>query len=155
MTDFSILEFIAKLAEAEEKMQEAVRHGLTKAAEIVEAEAKESIGTYQDAAGPFVPWAELADATKSDRVAQGFSENEHELRTGELRDGIGHSVEMAGSASGTAVVGSASDVMVYQELGTSRMPPRSILGGAAVRKTDEVVDVLAKAVLHGLTGRHG
>ena len=34
---------------------------------------------------------------------------------------------------------------VYQELGTSKMPPRSFLGGAAFAKQAEVLEVLGQA----------
>jgi hypothetical protein len=52
----------------------------------------------------------------------------------------------------SAEVGSNSDIMVYQELGTAHIPPRSILGGAAARKEDEVVKVLGSGVIAALIG---
>ncbi|WP_214680105.1 hypothetical protein, partial [Escherichia coli] len=44
-----------------------------------------------------------------------------------------------------AHVGSNDDKAVWQELGTSRgIPPRSFLGGAAVRKSAEVRDIIGR-----------
>lgn len=121
---------------------------LERAAVLIENDAKASVGEYQVAAGPFVEWARLADATKADRVAKGFPEDEPELRTGALRDSIQHQ-----TGTHEAHVGSDALVMVYQELGTAKMPPRSILGGAAVRKADEVRDLVGDAVVAHIAGK--
>jgi phage gpG-like protein len=114
---------------------------------VVEKEAKAEIGHYQGAAGPFSAWPELADATKEDRLKSGFSENDPLLRTGELRDSIEHTAGVD-----EAVVGSNSDIAVYQELGTQHIPPRSFLGGAAVRKGEEVANILGRHVVKALAG---
>ena len=150
MPDMTLAGFIAFLANAPHEIEEASHRGLEKAARIVEAEAKREIGTYQGQAGPFAAWAELTEATKADRVAKGFTENDPLLRTGDMRDTIGHRV-----AGHEAVVGSDSDIAVYQELGTSRIPPRSFLGGAAFRKAEEVAQTLGHAAVLGLVGRGG
>jgi hypothetical protein len=133
------------LAAAVEEQHAALDH----AAAVVQKEAKAIVGNYQDGAGPFAPWAELADSTKDDRVRQGFTENDPELRTGDLRDGIERRV-LDGH---TAVVGSDSDVMVYQELGTAKMPPRSMLGIAAVHKGEHVANILGEGVARALVGK--
>src|SRR5690348_3170601 len=100
----------------------AMEHGehaaLEKAAVEVEKRAKDKIGEYQDAVGPFEKWRELADSTKADRVRKGFPENEPLLRTGEMRDSIEHKV-----ADHEAHIGSDNSIALYQELGTSRIPP--------------------------------
>lgn len=143
----TLTQFIARVAAADLAMKAAEGRALKRAAQIVEAEAKREIGHYQAAIGPLAAWAELADATKADRVRQGFSENDPLLRTGELRDSISHAV-----GDREAVVGSNSDVAAWQELGTERIPPRSFLGGAALRKLDEVGKALAGAPIAALTG---
>lgn len=122
---------------------------LERAARVVEKEAKSLIGEYQPQAGPFAPWAELADATKDDRVRQGFEENEPLLRTGEMRDSIHHVVDYE-----SAVIGSDDEKAEWQELGTNRIPPRSFLGGAAVNKADVVANILGDEVVFSLTGQH-
>ena len=115
---------------------------LDAAAASIEREAKAEIGTYQRSdMGPFQPWAELKDATKQERVRLGFTENDPLLRTGELRDSISRKVHGL-----DAVIGSDSDVMVYQELGTRTIPPRSVLGLAASRKTQDVLELFGESV---------
>lgn len=140
MSEFSILSFIEHLGVMGAELVVAEAEGLHKAAEIVKAEAKASVGEYQPQSGPFAAWAPLADATKVDRVSQGYPEDEPELRSGALRDSIESTVL---PNMREAEVGSDSDVMVYQELGTAKMPPRSILGGAAARREQDVVDLLS------------
>lgn len=148
MTDMSLAGFIGFLAGAHERIEDATHRGLEKAARIIESEAKAEIGTYQGQAGPFAAWQELADATKADRVAQGFKENDPLLRTGDMRDSIGHVV-----SGHEAAVGSDSDIAVFQEMGTSKIPPRSFLGGAAFRKAEDVAKVLGHSAVMGLVGR--
>lgn len=148
MPDMTLLGFIAHLAHFAHRLHEEQRKGFERAAKIVEAEAKKELGTYQGAAGPFSAWAELADATKDDRVAKGFSENDPGLRTGEMRDHISHTSDGEG-----AVVGSDDDKMVWFELGTSKQPPRSVLGMAAVHKEHEVAQVLGQHVVTALIGK--
>ncbi len=141
----SFLAFAAKLA-VETRI--AGNLGLRDGGRVIMREARDEIGKYQGAAGPFAPWKELAAMTKAERVELGFSENEPLLRTGGLRDSIGLT-----AGDGHAEVGSDSDIAVDQELGTRRIPPRSFLGGAAVRKEAEVVDIMAGAVVNVLAGR--
>lgn len=143
----SLLAFAEHVGKVAVELVIAEHEGLERACIIVETEAKASIGEYQGQAGPFAAWAELADATKADRSAQGYPDNEPELRSGETRDSIEHKV-----VGKDGWVGSDSEILEYQELGTSHMPARSILGGAAFRKTDEVVHVIAADVVLALMG---
>lgn len=152
MKEISLSGFLAKLVTMESVVHHETAKALELAARVVEKEAKAEIGHYQAAAGDFAAWAELAPRTKAERVALGFTENDPLLRTGGLRDSIGHEVEMKGIASGEAVVGSTSDIAVYQELGTERIPPRSFLGGAAVRKSSKVAEICGAGVVKALVG---
>lgn len=152
MNEMSLLEFAALLPRLAVEAVAAEHEALEYAARVVEKEAKDAVGHYQEASGPFAAWAELADATKADREHQGYPANEPELRTGELRDSIEHTVGASLSGAHSAEIGSNSDVMVYQELGTPKMPPRSILGGAAARKEKEVVEILGGTVFAALVG---
>ena len=152
MREMSLAGFIAHLAAMEIDVHHETQRALERAAIVVETEAKAEIGHYQDGAGPFAAWAELADSTKDDRVAHGYSENDPLLRDGTMRASIEHAVHMTGITSGEADIGSNSDIAVYQELGTSRIPPRSFLGGAAVRKSDEVARICGECVVTALVG---
>ena len=121
----------------------AAHEGVIKGGEIIRDEAKAEIGHYQGEAAPFKAWDALAERTKKDRVRKGFSEDEPLLRTGGLRD----SIEVVAEGA-EASVGSALKVALYQEMGTEKdgsphIPPRSFLGGAAVRKQDEAINAMA------------
>lgn len=148
MSSFSAAQAAAHFAAMIEKVHEAERHALEKAARIVADEAKAEIGDYQPAKGPFEAWQSLADSTQADRAAHGFTPDDPLLRTGKLRDSIEHKVE-----GHTAHVGSNNPVAVYQELGTSRIPPRSFLGGAAFKKEEEVKAVLGESVIAVIAGK--
>lgn len=140
--------FAAFLATIPTKMQADKRRALERAARLVEREARSRLGEYQDAAGPFDRWPALSTYTMEDRARQGFPPDEPLLRTGALRDSIGHRVE-----KDEAVIGSDSPVAVAQELGTARIPPRSFLGSAAASRADEIVEILGRGATAALTGR--
>lgn len=142
--------FAAFAAGLAERADREARSALDQAARVIQREAKASIGDYQGAATPFGAWPQLAESTQRDRVAQGFTPNDPLLRTGHLRDSIGRRV-----GDREAVIGSDEPVAVFQELGTRTIPPRSFLGGAAVRKTDEVVAILGGRVVAALRGESG
>jgi len=137
--------FLEHMATVAARQNVALHQGLKKCAVLVEKTAKEEIGVYQSEIGDFPGWVELADATKADRLRQGFTENDPELRTGELRDSISHEID-----GETAAVGSTSDIMVYQELGTDRIPPRPVLGPAALRNKESIQKILSHSVAEGL-----
>lgn len=110
----------------------------------IEEMAKEEIGVYQPAYGPFDAWAPLAESTKADRVRQGYSEDEPLLRSGELRDSI--ESEVVGLA---AIVGIKSDIGLWQEVGTERIPPRPIIGPAYVRRIGPLMEAIEQAIFKG------
>lgn len=99
--------------------------------------AQAKIGHYQQGIEAFPAWAPLADSTLAEKRRLGFAPPDNPLlRTGELRESIEKRVDRL---AGQAQVGSNSDVMVYQELGTKTIPPRPVLGptGAEVMQTIE------------------
>lgn len=125
---------------------------------LVEATAKAEIGHYQrEEMGPFEEWAELQDATKQQHIqaivdgeaAPDASENSPLLVKGDLRDSIKHE-----SDARQFVVGSESEIMVYQELGTPEgIPPRPVLGPALYRDSEEVANLIGQAVEDTIAGR--
>jgi HK97 gp10 family phage protein len=141
----SITGFLVHLAAAEVAVHVAAHHALDLAAQIIELDAKGQLGAYQPDAGPFVAWAELADSTKADRLHNGFTENDPLLRSGALRDSISREVHGL-----EAAIGSTSDIAVYQELGTDKMPPRPFLGPAAFNNKQKIEKILGSAVMHAL-----
>ena len=148
MYEFSSMQEFAEHLDTMVPAEVTAQHaGLERGAKIIEYAAKAEIGHYQDAAGPFAAWPELAASTKDDRVRKGFSENEPGLRSGEMGASIGHVVDHH-----EAVIGSDDDNLVYFELGTSRQPPRSVLGAAAFRNGEKVARAVGEEVVIALVG---
>lgn len=94
---------------------------------------------------------ERAAARIEDAVRQALSRSPGETHTapwqqsGALRDSIAHSVEGA-----QAVIGSTSDVAVYQELGTRTDPPRPFLAPAGAELGDDVAESIGAAFAEAL-----
>jgi HK97 gp10 family phage protein len=120
---------------------------------VVEKAAKDKIGDdEQAAAGPFASWAPLAQSTIEEKEYLGYvdhvSANDSLLRTGELRDSIEHKI-----GHQEVHIGSDSPVAEYQELGTSKIPPRSFLGGAAFEQTPKIIKKLGVEMEAFLIGK--
>lgn len=146
--DFGSLgQFATHLASLDVAVHHETKRGLSKVAAIIEKEAKSELGVYQPGVGPFPAWQQLADATKQDRLRKGFTENDPLLRSGELRDSISHEV-----SGHEAVIGSTSDVAVFQELGTDKIPARPFLGPAGFKSEGAIRSILGAALLRGLLG---
>lgn len=137
-------QFARELSSASASIATGLEEGFRVIVKEIEETAKEEIGIYQPAYGPFDAWAPLAESTKADRVRRGYSEDEPLLRSGELRDSI-HS-EVMGLA---AIVGTKSEIGLWQEVGTSHIPPRPFIGTVYVRKIDSLQDLLGHAVSYG------
>ena len=142
--------------EAEMNKPVADPHGvfgqaMERACRIVEKEAKDSLGTYHRAVGPFPAWAKLADSTVQQRTQQGWEPDEPLLRLGTMRDSIHHVVK-----GDVGHVGSDDPIAEYQELGTSAaghpIPPRSFLGRAAFVKEFAIHRVFLDATMGMLGG---
>jgi phage gpG-like protein len=137
MASNGIAELLAVLATVVASEEEGRKEVLTLAAKHVQKEAKSYFGHYQDQAGPNPAWPQLAEATQDTRAKLGYAPNEPLLRDGKLRDSI--DIEVDGHH---AYVGSEDEVMLYQELGTSKIPPRPVLASAAFNTADEVADII-------------
>lgn len=128
--------------------EKILQHGcLEEACVQIEHRAKEKFGEYQEQAGPFEAWAPLSPATIEDRIAKGYTPDDPLLRSGATRDSIEHKI-----IGNEGHVGSDSDILLWLELGTSKMPPRSTLGGAAFElepKIREEIGIEYAAFLSG------
>lgn len=148
MIEFASLADLATHLVRENAMIEIGAHeGLELASIILQREAKDEFGRYQDGIGPFPEWAELAESTKEERVRLGFTENDPLLRSGELRDSIEREATKM-----EAIVGSTSDIMPYHEFGTAKMPPRPVLGITLYRKAEEIGRLIGSYSVSGLIG---
>lgn len=110
---------------------------LEKSAVIVEEEAKRVIGTHD------YGWPPLAQSTLAKKSA-----DTPLLETGEMRDSIEHNV-----SGSEAHIGSNNDKALWQELGTSRIPPRSFLGGALHHKAAEIVKAIGQGIVKTIEGK--
>lgn len=110
---------------------------LEKAAVVVEEEAKRVIGTYD------YGWKPLAPSTLARKSA-----DTPLLETGEMRESIEHTVK-----DHEAIIGSNNDKALWQELGTSHIPPRSFLGGALQHKSDEIVEMIGQNIVKVIEGK--
>jgi HK97 gp10 family phage protein len=117
------------------EVDHAKHEALEKGAKIIEDEAKRVIGTYD------YGWPPLAASTVARKGA-----DTPLLETGEMRDSIEHTV-----GHDEARIGSNNDKALWHELGTSRIPPRPFLMGAAKAKEKEVADLLGHQVVKVLT----
>ncbi len=117
------------------------------AAKMVQEDAQDRIGEYQDAAGGFPAWAPLADSTEAEKARLGYPADAPLLRDGTLRDSIEYEVE-----GNEAIVGSKLPVAAYQEFGTSRgLPPRPFLGPAAVSCGPAIAKMVGTVAALGLS----
>lgn len=120
----SCAEFATALGRAAERAEVGLVEPTEAVMKAVAIEAKKAIGTYE------YGWPQLAEATKADRVASGFAENDPLLRTGDMRASIATKAEpIAGGAEG--LVYSDQKEALWAELGTNGpgrgQPPRSFL----------------------------
>jgi hypothetical protein len=162
--EFATLEgFIKHLATLPAAVERATPTGLEAAAALIEKTAKDEIGHYQEADGPFNAWLPLSGATLEGFYAEGigYVPGKEELgyappdnpllRDGDLRESYGHQV-----AGYEASIGSPSLIALWQELGTPDarfpIPPRSVLGVAAYRCEHVVVDMMMSPCVRALAG---
>lgn len=138
-------QFARELSSASASIATGLEAGFRVIVKEIEETAKEEIGMYQPAFGPFDAWVPLAESTKADRVRQGYSEDEPLLRSGKLRDSI--QSEVVGLA---AIVGTKSEIGLWQEVGTASIPPRPFIGPAYVRKIDPLLEAIELAISLGI-----
>ena len=146
----SLTEMASIFLRAEAALPMASGRAIEKAADLVLEQIKSEPGEYQTGAGPFASWAPLAQSTLDDKAQKGWPSPSPELRSGDLRD----SYEKTIVSHHEAHVGSNSDIAVYQELGTSKMPPRSIIGLAGAKKEHEIYEMTGRLFYGVLTSRY-
>ncbi|EJN07786.1 hypothetical protein [Herbaspirillum sp. YR522] len=127
---------------------EVDKHIVEKSAEEVRRTAAGMIGQYQGAIGPYPKWEELADSTEQEKKRLGYSLEAPLLRTGDLKKSIKKTTE-----GNSAVVGSADKKMVYHELGTLHIPPRPVLGPAAMHSKNRVHGIVGLTAMAWLSGQ--
>jgi hypothetical protein len=135
MSDWvSLAESILIFKRFEKNLHLAAEGILTEWATTVRDKAQSAIGTYKYGWTPLGP---SAVARHGDSPL---------LDTSQLRDSITAIVQMSVNG-GRAAVGTDQDVGVWQELGTSRIPPRSFLMESAVRSDREFERIASKYMM--------
>jgi hypothetical protein len=134
MGEFTLLGFVAFIPELVHHVDEAKHHALETAAKIVEAESKSVIGTHG------YNWPPLSASTIAKHGDTPL------LNTGEMRESISHNFV----SHNEVTIGSGLDRAVYQELGTSTIPPRSFLAQAAIHKEREITELIGHQVIKAL-----
>lgn len=138
------------LERAAARLPETYATAMAAGAESVKQEAQARIGHRQPG------WQELADSTLAEKARLGYAgvplpggdgDQNPLLRTGGMRDSI-----KAESSEAGFVVGSADEVLAYQELGTARMPARPVLGPALLNTAPALTEVLGGAIERTLAG---
>jgi hypothetical protein len=137
MSVFSPLEFAAKLMAMGAVLDVAEEVAIAESCAMLTETAKDLIGV------PKAEWPPLAPST----LARKDNVNTPLLETGEMRDSIHWN-----SDAHEGYVGSDNMKLVWQEFGTSRIPPRPVLGLAFTRKEDEVHKIAEKAVGEAVAG---
>ncbi len=147
MREFDLASFALQLAAMEMATIKHLKNGLEHVAQKIENSAKAELGVYQPEVGPFQDWADLAESTQTQRVAQGYTENDPGLRSGKMRDSIEHQVHGL-----EAQIGSNDQNLVYFEFGTNKQPPRAVLGPAVIHNEKAIKSILGEAVVAALIG---
>jgi phage gpG-like protein len=134
---FTLLRFAAHLAVTQRDMNETSHAIVARACQMVANAAKEALGTYE------FGWVSLAPET----IAHKMRGDSPLLETGELRDSI-----QWNSSGNEGHVGSNLDKAAWMELGTSKIPPRPFLAGAAAQQEELIHKMASKAVHAVLRG---
>ena len=124
-------------------------HIVAESTKTIQKAAQTKVGHYQESVGPFPDWAPLAESTKEDRVRHGYTADNPLLRDGTLRDSYTTAQDGAHGA-----VGSAEDVALMQEVGTSRIPPRPVLGPAAIESKSAIATRAGNTLIAWISGIH-
>jgi HK97 gp10 family phage protein len=148
MKKFTPEQFAKYLISRDVVIKQFLRIGLEACAKKVLKDAKDKIGEYQEAVGPFPAWKQLSEYTMNDKLEKGYVFNEDYnplLRTGELRDSYKQKTFMR-----EAQIGSKDPVAKYHEFGTSRMPARPVLGPALYQNEKFIFKTIQQALITGL-----
>jgi HK97 gp10 family phage protein len=136
-------EFERMLATSLATVRPRLEIGLDKVGELAQTIAVHAIGNEQEG------WPPLAESTIADKAAKGYAVPAPLLRTGEMRDSIKRELDPFDLE---VVVGSASPIALYQEMGTSRIPPRPFLEMGMKNALPFAEETFGKIAVSLLTG---
>jgi HK97 gp10 family phage protein len=143
----SVLEFAEHLIKLEVGLRLIEHKALGHVLEVLEKDMKAQIGEYQEEIGPYPAWAPLADSTEEEKERLGYAANAPLSRTGDLEKSFIHDQD-----GDEGIVGSTDPVMEYHEFGTSKMPPRPVVGPAVERNRPKIEKLLRHALVEAIVG---
>ena len=115
--------------------------------------AKDKLGTYQKAYGPFPAWPKLAESTLEDKAAMGYPSPSPLLRTGAMAETITAEVSKLSPAVFKVKLESNSPYAEYHEYGTINMPARPFLGPAGLEAANATSKVLGLSLAIALENK--
>lgn len=118
--------------------------GLDKVGTLAQTLAAEYPGHYQPG------WPKLAESTLADKAAKGFAVPSPLKRTGEMAESYRKELEPAELA---VVVGSEEKKALWQEMGTSHIPPRPVVATAMQNSLPYAADVFGEIAVSLLAGK--
>jgi HK97 gp10 family phage protein len=122
---------------------EEMKRSLKAAAQIIKTDARAQIGHYQPEAGEYPEWAPLAESTEDEKARLGAPADAPLERFGDLKKSFRST--MVGDKE--VIVGSTDPNMDWHEFGTSKMPPRPVLGPALLKNIEKIRHLLGHAML--------
>jgi HK97 gp10 family phage protein len=138
----TLAEFAKLMDTALDECRPKLQADVVKIGELVKAKAKEMIGHELPL------WPPLRPATVADKARRGYvgriSATDPLYREGSLRESIAMDADPAALA---VIVGSNDRVGAYQEIGTSKMPPRPFLMPAMMQSQEAIAEKLGKSAV--------
>jgi hypothetical protein len=137
-------EFADQLEAAIATVVPRIEIGLDKVGTLALTLSVEYPGHYQPG------WPALAESTLADKEAKGFPVPSPLKRTGAMAESYRKELVPTELA---VVVGSEDKVALWQEMGTSRIPPRPVVGLAMQNSLPYAADVFGEITVSLLTGK--
>ena len=168
MKQTSFAEIISLAERAGPLLLAGAADAVGQAAVRVQATAQKKFGVYQPQVGPFPAWQPLAESTVAEKLRAGAEGDDplighyqgpHEYLSGNnIFDAKGQqneawptslrrSIEIARHNPLLAEVGTNDPIGLYQELGTSRIPPRPFMRPAGYEEGQELERDMAGVVV--------
>lgn len=160
----SIAQFDAFLDRQIASLERGFTATLSQVGAIIQEDARGRLGSYHSRVGPFPMWDELAESTKVNRLAKGYTDDEPLLRDGTLQKSISKEVTPWAVAVGVRhglpsdrADATMGDIAMWQEFGAARLgkphiPPRPFIGPALYATMEVTLPMAAAAVVSRLTG---
>ena len=132
---------------------EVTEHMAEHSARTVRDIAKAKIGYYQPQVANYPAWAPLTAATEQEKAREGAPAGAPLLRHGAMYASIDYSIDHRGLET-DAVIGSPSEILMWQELGTSRgLPPRPVMGPAGFESRHPIYVEGQEVLLAWISGK--